>query len=89
MLALASKAPVADDIRLHRRYLDLVIFADQFQFRVRRRGRRRRGGAMGSDDAGPSSGDLRRKREEAAELALVALSAKEDPLAGQRSFAEA
>src|ERR1039457_2647759 len=25
MLALASKAPVADDIRLHRRYLDLVI----------------------------------------------------------------
>jgi hypothetical protein len=30
----------------------------------------------------------RRKREEAAELALVALSAKEDPLAGQRSFAE-
>jgi hypothetical protein len=44
---------------------------------------------MGSDDAGPSSGDLRRKREEAAELALVALSAKEDPLAGQRSFAEA
>jgi hypothetical protein len=30
----------------------------------------------------------RRKREEAAELALVALSAKEDPLTGQRSFAE-
>jgi hypothetical protein len=27
---------VADDIRLHRRYLDLVIVADQFQFRVRR-----------------------------------------------------
>ena len=30
----------------------------------------------------------RRKREEAVELALVALSAKEDPLTGQRSFAE-
>ena len=30
----------------------------------------------------------RRKREEAAELALVALSAKEVPLTDQRSFAE-
>ena len=36
MRAAAGKAPVADDIGLDRRYLDLVIFADQFHVGVGR-----------------------------------------------------
>ena len=34
VLAAAGKAPVADDVRFDRRYLDLIIFADQFPIRV-------------------------------------------------------
>ncbi len=36
MRAAAGEASVADDIRLDRRYLDLVIFANQFHVGVRR-----------------------------------------------------
>ena len=38
MRAAAGEAPVADDIRLDRRDLDFVIFADQFHFGLRRDG---------------------------------------------------
>jgi len=41
MPAAAGKAPVADDIGLDRRYLDLVIFADQFHVGVGRHKTRR------------------------------------------------